>query len=27
MAPEHLMGYLSGRVSDADDVVAPTGSD
>jgi EAL domain-containing protein (putative c-di-GMP-specific phosphodiesterase class I) len=27
MAPEHLMAYLSARVGDADNVVAPTGSD
>jgi EAL domain-containing protein (putative c-di-GMP-specific phosphodiesterase class I) len=27
MAPEHLMSYLSGRAGDADNVVAPTGSD
>jgi hypothetical protein len=27
MPPEHLMSYLSGRAGDADNVVAPTGSD
>jgi EAL domain-containing protein (putative c-di-GMP-specific phosphodiesterase class I) len=27
MAPEHLMGYVSGRAGDADSLVAPTGSD